>query len=201
MKRLLIASNNQGKIREIKEILADFHVDIVSLHDLGIDIDVPETGSSFQENAALKAETLAARTKLPTLADDSGLSVDALGGEPGIFSARYSGPDKNSQRNIAKLLKKLTGVPTSRRAAHFICVIALSIPGKPTRFAEGRCDGVIAEAPRGRGGFGYDPVFFVPDRKQTFAEIRESEKDKISHRGRALREFRRRWPEWTGERL
>ncbi|WP_010630374.1 XTP/dITP diphosphatase [Sporolactobacillus vineae] len=200
MTQVLIASNNQGKIKEIKELLEDFDVNIRSLKDLNIVIDVPETGKTFKENAALKAEALSKETHLITIADDSGLSVDALHGEPGIYSARYSGPEKDSERNIDKLLGNLKGVPTDRRTAHFSCTLALSIPGTPTRFAVGRCDGVITTERRGADGFGYDPVFLVPDEKETFAEMGEAKKNRISHRARALQELRRKWPEWVGKR-
>lgn len=200
MTQILIASNNQGKIKEIKELLEDFDVDIRSLKDMGIVVDVPETGRTFKENAALKAEALSQKTKMITIADDSGLSVDALNGEPGIFSARYSGPEKDSERNIDKLLGKLNGVPADQRTAHFSCTLALSIPDAPTRFAAGRCDGVITTERRGADGFGYDPVFLVPAEQETFAEMGEAKKNRISHRARALQELRRHWPEWVGTR-
>lgn len=199
MTQVLIASNNQGKIREIKTLLADFHVEVRSLKDLGIDIDVPETGTTFQENAALKAETLSKKMNMITLADDSGLSVDAIGGEPGIFSARYSGPEKDSERNIDKLLGKLDGIPLEKRTAHFTCVLAFSRPGKPTRFVEGRCDGLITLERHGSDGFGYDPVFLVPQEKLTFAEMGDEEKNRISHRALALRQLKANWKDWAGE--
>lgn len=199
MTQLLIASNNQGKIKEIKSLLAEFYVDVFSLQDLDIRIDVPETGKTFQENAALKAEALSGRTQMPTLADDSGLCVDALNGEPGIFSARYSGPDKNSDRNIDKLLRKLAGVPEEKRKAHFTCVLALSRPGMPTRFAEGRCAGVITEERRGSDGFGYDPVFLIPETGLTFAEMDAEKKNELSHRAHALQKLKTNWSEWMRE--
>ncbi|WP_100488762.1 XTP/dITP diphosphatase [Sporolactobacillus pectinivorans] len=199
MTQILIASNNQGKITEIKTLLADFQVEVRSLKDLGIDIDVPETGRTFQENAALKAETLSKKTNMITLADDSGLSVDAIGGEPGIFSARYSGPEKDSARNIDRLLGKLDGIPLEKRTAHFTCVLALSRPGKTTRFAEGRCNGLITLERRGNDGFGYDPVFLVPSAKLTFAEMGNEEKNRISHRALALQQLRENWKNWVGE--
>jgi XTP/dITP diphosphohydrolase len=200
MTEVLIASNNQGKIKEIKELLRDFGVNVRSLKDLNMTIDVPETGKTFKENAALKAEALSQKTNLITIADDSGLSVDALNGEPGIFSARYSGPEKDSERNIDKLLEKLKGVPMDQRTAHFSCTLALSIPGAPTRFAAGRCEGVITTERRGADGFGYDPVFLVPNEKETFAEMGEAKKNRISHRALALQELRKNWPEWVGKR-
>ncbi|WP_353948097.1 XTP/dITP diphosphatase [Sporolactobacillus sp. Y61] len=198
MTRILIASNNQGKIKEIKKILADFDVDVFSLKDLNVTIDVPETGKTFRDNAALKAETLSQKMNLPALADDSGLCVDALGGEPGIFSARYAGPDKNSEHNIDKLLNHLKGVPVEKRTAHFTCVLALSLPGRKTHFAEGHCSGVITDKRRGADGFGYDPVFFVPEEQMTFAEMGEDVKNRISHRAKALQELKAKWTEWMG---
>ncbi|RYM06881.1 XTP/dITP diphosphatase [Sporolactobacillus sp. THM7-7] len=199
MTEILIASNNQGKIKEIKALLADFDVDVRSLKDAGVDIDVPETGKTFRENAALKAETLSKKLNRITIADDSGLVVDALNGEPGIYSARYSGPEKNSEKNIDKLLGKLEGVPAERRTAHFVCVLALSQPGKPTRFVEGRCPGMITTERRGENGFGYDPVFLIPERQMTFAEMGDAEKNKMSHRARALRLLREKWIGWVGD--
>ncbi|RYL93842.1 XTP/dITP diphosphatase [Sporolactobacillus sp. THM7-4] len=198
MNQVVIASNNQGKIKEIKALLADFDVDIRSLKDLGVDINVPETGTTFQENARLKAETLSNQLNMITIADDSGLVVDALNGEPGIFSARYSGPEKNSEKNIKKLLSRLDGVPPEKRTAHFVCVIALSQPGKTTCFAQGRCDGMITTEKRGQNGFGYDPVFLVPDKHLTFAEMGEKDKNEISHRARALQQLRDNWRNWVG---
>ncbi|WP_443029755.1 XTP/dITP diphosphatase [Sporolactobacillus sp. KGMB 08714] len=179
-------------------MLLNFQVELYSLKDLGISAEVAETGSTFRENAALKAETLSKKTKMVTIADDSGLAVDALDGEPGVFSARYAGTDKNSERNIDKLLDKLKDVPPEKRTARFICVLALSIPGKPTRFAEGRCAGLITNGRRGMGGFGYDPVFLIPERQLTFAEMGAAEKNKISHRAHALQRLRENWGSWLG---
>lgn len=199
MTRLLIASNNQGKIKEIKRLLTPFHVDVVSLKDLQIEAAVEETGTTFRENAALKAETLANQTKMLTLADDSGLSVDILNSEPGIYSARYAGPEKNSEKNMNKLLDHLRGVPVERRTAHFSCVLALSRPGAPTHFAEGRCDGQITLERRGKSGLGYDPIFLIPEKEQTFAEMNDDAKNLISHRGRALQQLVSHWVSWVGD--
>lgn len=197
MNKVLIASNNQGKIKEIKALLADFQVEVCSLKDLNIDIDVDETGATFRENAALKAETLCKKTRMITIADDSGLVVDALNGAPGIYSARYAGLEKNSEKNIDKLLAELLDVPDEKRTARFICVLALSIPGRPTRFAEGRCEGLITRERRGQSGFGYDPVFYVPEKKFTMAEMGAEEKNKISHRAGALKVLRANWKNWV----
>lgn len=199
MTQLVIASNNPGKIKEIKTLLAPFQVDVVSLKDLGLAIDVPETGTTFQENAQLKAEAIAARTGQWTLADDSGLCVDALGGEPGVYSARYSGPEKDDTRNIDKLLSKMAELSDTKRNAFFTCVLALSHPGQPTHFAEGRCDGRITRERHGESGFGYDPVFLIADQGKTFAEMGSEAKNAISHRARALRQLAAHWKVWTGE--
>lgn len=197
MEKVVIASNNQGKIKEIKAMLADFQVNVYSLKDLGIDVDVAETGTSFQENAALKAEAISGTTNMMTIADDSGLVVDALNGAPGIFSARYAGLEKNSEKNIDKLLAELSDVPDEKRTARFVCVLALSMPGCPTHFAEGRCEGIITQERRGQDGFGYDPVFYVPEKKLTMAEMGAAEKNKISHRAEALKELRANWKNWV----
>ncbi|SFG44831.1 XTP/dITP diphosphatase [Sporolactobacillus nakayamae] len=199
MTKVLIASNNPGKIKEFKTLLAGFGAEVFSLKDMDIHTDVPETGTTFRENAALKAEALAQTTGMITLADDSGLCVDALNGEPGIYSARYAGPDKNSEHNIDLLLRKLDGVPVDARTAHFICVLAISRPNHPTHFAEGRCDGLITMERRGEDGFGYDPLFLIPDRQQTFAQMGEEDKNKISHRARALLQLVDNWTSWVGE--
>lgn len=199
MTKVLIASNNPGKIKEFKTLLADFGAEVFSLKDMGIDTDVPETGTTFRENAALKAETLAKQTGMITLADDSGLCVDALNGEPGIYSARYAGPDKNSEHNIDLLLSKLEAVQADERTAHFVCVLAISRPNHLTHFAEGRCDGQITNERRGDDGFGYDPVFLIPDKNLTFAQMGEEEKNLISHRARALRQLQDKWTSWVGE--
>ncbi|MCO7175994.1 XTP/dITP diphosphatase [Sporolactobacillus kofuensis] len=200
MTKVLIASNNPGKIKEFKTLLADFGVEVFSLKDMDIHTDVPETGTTFRENAALKAETLAHQTGMITLADDSGLCVDALDGEPGIFSARYAGLDKNSEKNIDLLLSKLADVSEEERKAHFVCVLALSLPNQPTHFAEGRCDGRVTKERHGASGFGYDPIFLIPEKQLTFAQMGEEEKNKMSHRARALRVLQEKWTSWVGER-
>ncbi|MCL1630555.1 XTP/dITP diphosphatase [Sporolactobacillus sp. CPB3-1] len=196
--KVLIASNNEGKIKEFKALFARFGATVCSLKDLDLDVDVPETGTTFRENAALKAETLSHMTGMLTLADDSGLCVDALNGAPGIYSARYAGPDKNSEHNIDLLLSRLKNIPETERTAHFICVLAISQPNGPTHFAEGRCEGMITMERRGTDGFGYDPVFLLPDRNRTFAQMGHAEKNKISHRALALEQLRKNWTSWVG---
>ncbi len=183
MRRLLIATNNQGKVREIKAILGGFYDDIVSLKDAGISLDVVEDGDSFEANAIKKAREAAEVAGCDALADDSGLCVDALDGAPGIYSARYAGEDATDEQNNEKLLKNLEGI--QNRGARFVSVVAL-IAGDKVTTARGEVCGVIAQAPSGNGGFGYDPLFYVPELRQTFAEIPAEIKNSLSHRARAL---------------
>jgi XTP/dITP diphosphohydrolase len=184
---LLVATHNQGKVREFAEMLADLDLEWLSLDDIGLEKDVDETGQTFTENAILKAETYASETGYFTLADDSGLEVDALNGEPGIYTARYGGVGLDHQGRYQLLLKNMTGVQGDERSARFRCVIALATPDGLVGTAEGACEGMIAEAPAGDGGFGYDPVFFLPDRGVTMAQVPSSVKHQISHRGQALK--------------
>ncbi len=167
-------------------MLGDVPFDLVSLNDIGIDDEVEETGETFEENAALKAETYARLSGLPALADDSGLEVDALGGEPGVRSARYAGEDATDADRIAFLLQKLENVPQERWSARFRCVIALAWPGEPIEFHPGACEGMIVPEPRGFNGFGYDPVFFIPRMNMTMAELASDKKNGISHRSIAV---------------
>ena len=185
--KLLIATRNAGKLRELTTLLGDVPFDLVSLNDVGIDDEVEETGETFEENAALKAETYARLSGLPTLADDSGLEVDALDGEPGVRSARYAGEDASDADRIAFLLRKLENVPKDRWSARFRCVIALAWPGEPTEFHPGACEGMIVPEGRGSNGFGYDPIFLVPQMNKTLAELDSDEKNEISHRSVAAR--------------
>ena len=180
--KLLIATRNAGKLRELINLLGDVPFELVSLNDVGIDDEVEETGETFEENAALKSEAYARLSGLPTLADDSGLEVDALGGEPGVRSARYAGEDASDSDRIAFLLRKLENVPQEQWSARFRCVIALSWPGEPTEFHPGACEGMIVPESRGSNGFGYDPVFLFPQMNRTMAELTTDEKNKISHR-------------------
>ena len=186
-KTLLVATHNQGKVREFAEMLADLDLEWLSLDDIGLEKDVEETGQTFTENATLKAETYAKETGYFTLADDSGLEVDALNGQPGIYTARYGGPGLDHEGRYRLLLKNLAGVPEPKRSARFRCVIALATPEGLVGTAVGMCEGRIAEAPVGDGGFGYDPVFFLPERGMTMAQVPSTVKHQISHRGRALK--------------
>ena len=185
--RLLIATHNPGKLIELTRLLGDVPFDLVSLADAGIHHQVDETGETFEQNAALKAETYARLSGLPTLADDSGLEVDALDGEPGVRSSRYAGDNATDADRIAFLLRKLDNIRASDRTAHFRCVIAVAWPGGPLELHSGTCEGRITEAPRGSNGFGYDPVFFIPTMGRTMAELSPEEKNRVSHRSEAAR--------------
>ena len=183
MSRLLIATNNAGKTAEIKAILGDFYDEVVSLKDAGILLEVEEDGESFEENAIKKARKAAAVAGCDALADDSGLCVDALDGAPGIYSARYAGENATDAQNNEKLLAALNGMQD--RTARFVCVVAL-VSGESVTTARGEIEGVITAEPSGNGGFGYDPLFYVPDLGQTFAQIPSDIKNTLSHRARAL---------------
>ena len=185
--RFVLATHNPGKLREMGEILKDFGIEVVSPRDLGITVDVEETGTTFAENAMLKAKAICKEANLPAIADDSGLCVDALGGAPGVYSARYGGEGLDDKGRYMLLLSSLRGAPT--RAAHFACAVACAFPNGDTLTAEGRCDGSIAYAPLGEGGFGYDPVFLLPGTGKTFGQLTQEEKSAVSHRGRALKDF------------
>ena len=185
--KLVLASGNAGKLVELRDLLADVDVDLHAQSEFGVD-DADETGLSFVENAILKARHAARATGLPALGDDSGLCVDALGGAPGLYSARYAGVHGDSAANIAKLLDALREVPDARRTARFVCVLALLRHADDPQpiVAEGVWEGRVLDAPRGTGGFGYDPVFFDPTRGQGAAELDPALKNRVSHRGQAL---------------
>ena len=190
--KFIVATNNSGKLREIRAILSKLGVDAVSPDEAGLDIDVEETGSTFRENATLKARAACGISGMPSIADDSGLAVEALGGAPGVYSARYGGCLSDGER-CGLLLHNMKNM--EQRAAKFVCNIMCVFPDGRTVFAEGECDGEIAGAPRGSGGFGYDPIFVARGMERTMAELTENEKNEISHRGKALkmlyRELRR----------
>ena len=189
---LLIATTNPGKRAEIESILKRYSLRIISLNDLSSYPTVVEDGVTFEENALKKARSLAEFSGRVTLADDSGLEVDALGGAPGIHSARYGGEEAEDIRNNQKLLRALAGVPEEKRTARFVCVLALCAPpafGGGEWLFRGECAGRIAFAPRGENGFGYDPLFWYPPLNRTFAELDREAKSRVSHRGRALKEF------------
>ncbi|MGI6376141.1 MAG: XTP/dITP diphosphatase [Anaerolineae bacterium] len=197
--RLLIATGNAGKKREFARLLATLAVEVVGLDDLGLANDVEESGATFAENALLKARAYAARSGLLTLADDSGLEVDALGGAPGVQSARYGGPCLDDCGRYELLLANLRAVPDERRTARFRCTIALVAPNGREATAEGACEGRIVHAPRGEHGFGYDPVFWVVSEGCTMAELPPERKNVISHRAEAAREALRILRAWLHE--
>lgn len=185
--KLLVATTNPGKLKEYKELLSDLSVEWVSLPDVGLgNMDVEETGSTFEENAILKAKAYCAASGLITLADDSGIEVDALNGAPGIYSARYGAPEvKTDQGRLEKLQRDVKDVPDEQRTARFICVVAIALPDGEVHTAKGRWEGRLAYAPRGTNGFGYDPIFITADGR-TSAELAPEEKNRISHRALAL---------------
>ena len=182
----VIASNNHKKVEELERILKPLNVRAKTASELGVELDdVEETGETFKENAEIKAVAAMKKTGMPAIAADSGLMVDALGGRPGVFSARYADTD---EKKIEKLLHELMETGSEDRTAHFVCVICCCFPSGEKIFAYGQCDGSIGYAPRGNNGFGYDPIFFVEGNK-TFAELTETQKDAMSHRGKALKEL------------
>ena len=185
--KLVVASSNAGKLAEFRDLLGETGYEFVTQGELGV-ADIEETGLTFVENALLKARNAARATGLPALADDSGLCVDALGGAPGLYSARYAGAHGDAQANIAKLLEAMKDVPHAQRSAHFIAVIVLLRHADDPQpiIAEGRWSGLILDAPRGHGGFGYDPVFLDPENNLSGAEFEPAIKNRLSHRGRAL---------------
>lgn len=183
--KLAIATNNQHKLQEIRAILGDSFEELLSLKDLGIDVDVEETGSTLEENALIKARAILSLSGIATLADDTGLMVDALRGAPGVYSARYAGEEHDDAKNRALLLKNLDGIKD--RSAHFATVIALCYPDGKMLTATGRVNGEILLSERGTEGFGYDSLFFSTELGKTFAEATQAEKNSVSHRGRALR--------------
>ena len=187
MQKVVLATGNPGKVNELADLLRDFGMDIVAQTSLGVE-SAEETGLTFIENAILKARHAAAQTGLPAIADDSGISVDALGGAPGIYSARYAGEDATDEQNLIKLLEAMKNVPDDRRQAQFNCVLVyLRHAEDPTPLVfHGRWHGVITHERKGQGGFGYDPIFYVPELGCTSAELTKAEKQAVSHRGRAL---------------
>ncbi len=185
--KLLLATNNQAKVREYRSLLQNLPLELVTLAEQGISTVVDEVGESLEENAKLKATQLAAESQLLALADDSGLEVDALDGEPGRLSARYAGEDASDKDRINHLLSRLSNVPWQKRYARFRCVITVATPGGEAEFCYGECRGIITFKPKGKGGFGYDPVFYLPELDKTMAELPLEIKNQVSHRGQAAR--------------
>ena len=193
--KFIIATHNMKKQAEMQRILSPLGVEVLTAEMAGVTLtDVEETGATFEENAVLKAESGCRESGLPCIADDSGLSVDFLGGEPGVYSARYCGKHGDDEANIQKLLKKLEGVPEEKRTARFVSVVCVCFPDGRKLVVDGKCEGKIGFEKHGDNGFGYDPVFMVG--KKSFAELSADEKDKISHRGNALRKLVRVLPEY-----
>ncbi|MBM3183121.1 MAG: XTP/dITP diphosphatase [Chloroflexi bacterium] len=190
MRKLLLATTNEGKTRELCQLLNGVPFELVTPKQLGINIDIAEDMASYQENASIKAEAYAQASGLVSLADDSGLEVDALNGEPGIRSARYAGDKANDKDRIEYLLSRLEGVPPEKRRARFVCIIAIAVPGEKTIICQGNCHGSITTEPRGENGFGYDPVFYLAELGKTMAELSPEQKGQVSHRGQAARKAR-----------
>ncbi|ALC84192.1 nucleoside-triphosphate diphosphatase [Bacillus gobiensis] len=189
MKEVIIATTNAGKLKEFKEMLEPIGYHVKSLADIGYRQEIEETGHTFEENAVLKAETISKQFHEIVIADDSGLSVDYLGGSPGVYSARYAGEMKDDTANLNKVLRELEGIEKEDRSARFRCALAVSIPGEETKTVEGVVEGYIATEPVGENGFGYDPIFIVKDKTKTMAELTSEEKNKISHRAEALKKL------------
>ena len=185
--KLLLATSNQAKVGEYRSLLQSLPWELVTPAEQGITTRVSEVGDSLEENARLKATLLAAESQLLALADDSGLEVDALGGEPGRFSARYAGEGASDRDRVSYLLSRLEGVPWQKRSARFRCVIAIATPDGEVEFCSGECRGVITFEPRGEQGFGYDPIFYLPELDKTMAELPLEVKNQVSHRGQAAR--------------
>ena len=186
--KAVLASHNKKKMAEMRAILSELGVEILSQADVGVDIEPEETGTTFEENARIKAEAIMQATGLPAIADDSGLVVDALNGEPGVYSARYGGEGLDDTGRWQLLLKNMEG--KENRACRFVSVICCAFPDGSQLMTRGECHGVVAEGPRGEGGFGYDPVFWMPEKGKSMAELSPEEKNSISHRGNALRVFK-----------
>lgn len=185
-KRVIIATKNRGKAKEFQHMFAPYGYEVQTLLDLPHIEDVEETGVTFEENAILKAETVAGELGALVIADDSGLAIDALEGRPGVYSARYAGEEKSDEANMAKVLGELESVEESDRTARFYCVLAIAGPDMKAKTVTGSCEGMILREKRGTNGFGYDPIFFVPSLGKTMAELTQDEKSQISHRGHAL---------------
>ena len=196
--KFILASQNQHKLVEMQNILSAHGVEVVLQSELGLHVEVEETGATFAENAMLKAKAVMAASGLPAIADDSGVCVDALNGAPGVYSARYGGPELDDVGRYRLLLENMRGARD--RTAHFTSAIACAFPNGDTIEAEGNCPGMIAYAPQGDGGFGYDPVFFLPQLRKTYAQLTPEEKAAVSHRGKALEVFDRKLREYLKDK-
>ena len=199
MRTLLLATTNQHKLEEYRAIFSDLPFELLSLHENHLELDVEETGSTFAENAELKARAYAKASGLLTLADDSGLEIDALEGAPGVYSARFTGKETSYAERFRFILERLKALPMEQRTARFRCAIALADPSGLVRIVEAAIEGMIALSPRGEHGFGYDPIFLVPELGKTTAELAPEEKNRISHRGRAARLARDLLANWPSD--
>ena len=188
--KIIFATGNENKLREIRQITENMGIEIVSMKDAGYYTEVEETGTTFEENAYLKASAIAKKCNLPTLADDSGLEIDYLNKEPGIYSSRFMGEDTPYSVKNAELLRRMEGVPDEKRTARFVCAICLVRPDGSSETVKATMEGRVAYKSAGKNGFGYDPIFFLPERGCTSAELSPEEKNEISHRGKALRMMR-----------
>lgn len=188
MKQVVIATKNKGKAKDFEALFGPFGYEVVTMFDVAPDVEIEETGKTFEENAILKAETLANMLGQIVIADDSGLAIDALNGEPGVFSARYAG-DHDDEANMVKVLENMKDVPEEQRTARFCCALAIAGPNMETKTVFGTCEGVIAYEKKGTNGFGYDPIFYVPALEKHMAELSAEEKGAISHRGNAIRKL------------
>lgn len=196
MKRIIFATGNEGKLKEIKVILEEPGVEVISMKEAGIEADIEENGTTFEENAVIKARAVAAKTGEIVLADDSGLEIDYLGGEPGVYSARYAGEDTPYTVKNQLLLDRLAGVEKERRTARFVCVIAAVLPDGEVITTRGTIEGYIGFAPAGENGFGYDPIFYVPEYECSTAQLSMEQKNALSHRGKALRAMKEKLQEY-----
>lgn len=195
MKQVVIATKNKGKAKDFEAIFAPLGYEVLTLFDVAPDMEIEETGTTFEENAILKAEAVAKRLNTFVIADDSGLQIDALNGEPGVYSARYAG-DHDDEANMMKVLKNLEGVSEEKRTARFCCCLAITSPEHKTETVFGTSEGVILNEKRGNNGFGYDPIFYVPSMGRTMAQMTAEEKGSISHRGNAIRKLAEELPSW-----
>ncbi|ANX13117.1 non-canonical purine NTP pyrophosphatase [Fictibacillus arsenicus] len=188
--KILIATKNIGKVKEFQSMFKDLGIEVISLLDIKNSPDVEETGVTFEENSIIKAEAICSIMKIPVIADDSGLEVDALEGRPGVYSARYAGSEKSDEANMDKVLSELRGVAEPNRTARFVCALAFARPDKKTFVVRGTCEGEILSERRGNEGFGYDPIFYLPQLECSMAELSKEEKNKISHRAVALQKLK-----------
>jgi len=197
--KIIAATKNRGKLKEIRQLLSGLPYEVISMVDAGVTGDIEESGATFEENALIKARAVWKVTGETVLADDSGLEVDYLGGAPGVYSARYAGEGATDQDRNNKLLAALSGVPAEKRTARFVCVIAVIFPDGSEKIVRGTCEGYIADEPSGSNGFGYDPLMYVPELGMTVAQMDDDMKNKISHRGNAMRQLLAILGEESGE--